>query len=281
MCPEDAKVTVNGKRIAGAVDLHHNWRVVIGNNHVFRFAHPEERQRGEKLASALSASADQDIAVNLTAAGDDASFDYAFAMREVNEAAMRALTQGEREARERAEREAREMEARVRSLEANVERERRRLQDEAAQQEAQFRSQQSKQELARHQARCAELEQQLQESDKTNEELIQSNPKLSAIARELKESAAHTESLKAQLTKHKANLGLYKRLLMRLVESAAAPGVPESWVAMAVRSFPFCFLHITHAPCAMCLAILLTVACLTLVPIPPLNFGRAADLAQE
>ena len=38
----NAKVTVNGKKLVGSRSLHHNDRVIIGNNHVFRFVHPAE-----------------------------------------------------------------------------------------------------------------------------------------------------------------------------------------------------------------------------------------------
>ena len=50
----------------------------------------------------------------------DAKYDYAYAMREINEAAMEALTSGERVARELAERESKEMEAKVRALEIEM-----------------------------------------------------------------------------------------------------------------------------------------------------------------
>ena len=49
---EDAKVTVNGKRIAGPAPLHHNWRVIIGNNHVFRFVVPAEVERRNRMVEA-------------------------------------------------------------------------------------------------------------------------------------------------------------------------------------------------------------------------------------
>ena len=45
----NAKVTVNGKKVVGTVPLHHNWRVIIGNNHVFRFVHPIEKNKRKLL----------------------------------------------------------------------------------------------------------------------------------------------------------------------------------------------------------------------------------------
>eukprot|EP00946_MAST-07B_sp_MAST-7B-sp1_P001189 g1189.t1 len=125
---EDAKVTVNGKRIAGPAPLHHNWRVIIGNNHVFRFVVPAEVERRNRMVEA-GAMEDRD---------EDSKYDYAYAMREINEAAMEALTSGERAAREQAEREAKEMEAKVRALEAAMTKERERAAAESSKQGAEF-----------------------------------------------------------------------------------------------------------------------------------------------
>ena len=130
--------------------LHHNWRVVIGNNHVFRFVHPMEKERRKMLEQKLNESKDifskieNQMIENIEGKKNnddekekedderkeqkkeqeeedrDAKYDYAYAMREINEAAMEALTSGERVARELAERESKEMEAKVRALEIEM-----------------------------------------------------------------------------------------------------------------------------------------------------------------
>ena len=75
---------------------------------------------------------------------NDNTYDYAFAMREINEQAMEALTSGERVAREAAERESKEMEAKVRGLEIEMERERKRAIIEAGVQDVKFKEHQAK-----------------------------------------------------------------------------------------------------------------------------------------
>jgi pSer/pThr/pTyr-binding forkhead associated (FHA) protein len=133
----NAKVRVNGKKIIGAVQIHHNDRVIIGNNHVFRFVHPMECRQNIDSSSkeGKEGYSKEENSINK----NDEQYDYAYAMREINEAAMEALTAGERAAREQAEREAKEMEAKVRSLENEMEKERKRANIEASAQEENFR----------------------------------------------------------------------------------------------------------------------------------------------
>ena len=187
----NAKVTVNGKKVVGTVPLHHNWRVIIGNNHVFRFVHPieknkrkllkqnmrqirkneEERKEGEvgeggevgEVREGGEGGQENTEEINKEEEGkksqqtnnnnnneefmeeeNDTTYDYAFAMREINEQAMEALTSGERVARESAERESKEMEAKVRGLEIEMEHERKRAIKEASVQDLKFKKHQEK-----------------------------------------------------------------------------------------------------------------------------------------
>ena len=183
----NAKVTVNGKKVVGTVPLHHNWRVIIGNNHVFRFVHPieknkrkllkqnmrqirkneEERKEGEVGEGGVVGEEGQENTEEVTKEEEgkksqqtnnhnnnnneefmeeenDTTYDYAFAMREINEQAMEALTSGERVARESAERESKEMEAKVRGLEIEMEHERKRAIKEASVQDLKFKKHQEK-----------------------------------------------------------------------------------------------------------------------------------------
>ena len=173
---KNAKVTINGKKIVGSVPLHHNWRVIIGNNHVFRFVHPVEKERKIQLEATLNDSrregkeGKEKICTTDTEGKEgkegkeekeekegqqqeeeifrekdvDLQYDYAFAMREINEAAMEALTSGERQAREVAEREAKEMEAKVKSLEIEMNHEKKRAEKEAKVQDEKFQKHQEK-----------------------------------------------------------------------------------------------------------------------------------------
>jgi len=146
----NAKVTVNGQKLIGSRSLHHNDRVIIGNNHVFRFVHPAEslaiegKEGREGREGKEGKEGKEGPGVEEERKKEDAKYDYAYAMREINEAAMEALTSGERAAREQAEREAKEMEAKVRALEVEMTNERRRAEKEANAQDQHFRLQQDK-----------------------------------------------------------------------------------------------------------------------------------------
>ena len=121
---ESAKVIVNGHRISGSSELNHNDRLVIGNNHIFRFVDPvkaDKSKTGEETAM----------------------YDYAFAMREMNEKLMETLTAGERAARETAEREAKAMEAKMASLKRSMEIEKEKMAGEQQEQRKLFEMQQS------------------------------------------------------------------------------------------------------------------------------------------
>ena len=151
----NAKVTVNGKKLVGSRSLHHNDRVIIGNNHVFRFVHPAESRATTSIESKEGTEGKEGkegqegkersmVEEEEQRKKKDAKYDYAYAMREINEAAMEALTSGERAAREQAEREAKEMEAKVRALEIEMTKEKKRAEQEANAQDHHFRIQQEK-----------------------------------------------------------------------------------------------------------------------------------------
>ena len=117
---EGSKIVVNGKRVAGLVHLQHNDRLIIGNNHVFRVAIPASVDGRDE---------------------DSAKYDYAYAIHEVNEAAMAALTAGERAARSK-QRRCERNGGKVKSLHASMEREKAKAKEESQKQEQAFREQQ-------------------------------------------------------------------------------------------------------------------------------------------
>jgi hypothetical protein len=153
---QSAKVIINGERISDSHSLTHNDRIVIGNNHIFRYVCPQEAD-----------PSNEEEEVRL--------YDYAFAMREMNEKMMESLTAGERAARENAEREAKAMEAKMSSLQRNMELERARMLKEKEKQREIFLQQQKQMEedLAMREenllkaAQSEEERKQLEEEDAT------------------------------------------------------------------------------------------------------------------
>lgn len=49
----DAAVYVNGKLVKEDLELHHADRVILGNNHIFRFSNPQSEDTGKRKGASI------------------------------------------------------------------------------------------------------------------------------------------------------------------------------------------------------------------------------------
>jgi hypothetical protein len=114
---DGARTHVNGDgvTVSTPLELHHNARIVFGNNHAFLFVNPVEVAAG-------TAPAEADVP-------EDVTFD--FAMQELNKAQVAAIAAEEEKRRVVAEEEKAKAEARVKELQEAMEAERKKMQDDA------------------------------------------------------------------------------------------------------------------------------------------------------
>ena len=179
---DTAKVIVNGHRISGSSELNHNDRLVIGNNHIFRFVDPDKAEKSK---------VDEETAM----------YDYAFAMREMNEKLMETLTAGERAARETAEREAKAMEAKMASLERSMEIEKEKMAGEKQEQRKLFEMQQKQMEedLAMREEALLQASKSEEERQKLQEEDTKLRNKIKASKLEYERQKRQIEERQKQM----------------------------------------------------------------------------------
>ena len=204
-----AKTYVNGEQVPSggeAVPLHHGNRLILGQNQVFRIAHPDELRKmggGGGGGGALAVGAD----------GLPEVIDWEYAIKEANATAMSAFTDGDRKAREEAESEAREMEAKVQALERRMAEERQAaLHATGKQQEEMLRRQKELEEALRQQIEETERlrlkkERERQERSLLDEQLLRTIPlvnEANAISDEIERGM--TFSIKLMANRAKAKL---------------------------------------------------------------------------
>jgi hypothetical protein len=117
VCSAGAKTSVNGDSLemGSKVKLHHNNRVIFGNNHVFLLNIPGEVADG-------TAPTEPDVPAEVT---------FDFAIQEVNKAQVAAIAAEEERRRKEAEEERAKAEEKVRLLEEQMQAERKRMQEES------------------------------------------------------------------------------------------------------------------------------------------------------
>lgn len=110
----NAKIFVNGVQVAESTALHHSYRLVLGNNHIFRVNHPIEKRKERE-----GKSEDEEIGEVV---------DWEYAIKEMAATQLNALSAEEKEMREK---EAKEMEQKMAELEKKMEEERQKALEDA------------------------------------------------------------------------------------------------------------------------------------------------------
>lgn len=116
-----AKVYVNGEPISEETELHHRYRIVFGNNHIYKLVVP--REAGEDLRAKLP-DEPEDVPEEIT---------YDFAMMEMNKTQALAVAEQEEERRKEIEKEQEDAEEKIKSIETQIDDERRKAINDAVQ----------------------------------------------------------------------------------------------------------------------------------------------------